>query len=200
MQTLSQGVQKFQDVFKKTDYLIGAVRNPLIQLFINPQTISVTKAVLHQKMQTRGGFVVQFWGHDLEVITVEAATAYFQLSKEPVRAFELLKNQVYQSRFDNSEPFKGQPMVTMIWENQILKGFFQNFTYRVSADKPFYVTYGFSFTVVEDMTVLLGIGSNLASIISDATKGNGTIHKIANAASINDEDQSLGRGWGIRLY
>ena len=196
--SLSEGFQRFQEVFQNTEFLLGEVRNPIVQLFINPQSIRVNKEVLHVKQQTRGGFVIQFWGHDLEVIEVEAATAYFQLSKEPVRAFELLKRQTFQGRFHATQPFRGFPIVTMLFENQILKGYFTNFNYSISADKPFYATYTFRFVVTEDLTVF--VGSNLASLISDITKKGSTIHSIADAASLNAEDHTLGRGWGIKLF
>jgi len=193
-----KSIQGLQDRFQQIDQALGTVRNPLVQLFMNPQSIRVNKQVLHNKQQTRGGFVVQFWGHDLETIDVEAAVAYFQLSKEPVRAFEMLKNQVYQGRFHPSQPFVGVPFVTMLFENQILKGYFTNFNYRISADRPFYVTYAFNFVVTENLSVL--VGSNLASLVSDLTKPGSTIHSAADAVSLNEEDHTLGRGWGIRLF
>ena len=47
---------------------------PIVQMYINPQTASYKykKAIQHQR--TKGGFVVQYWGEDLGVVTLNGTT------------------------------------------------------------------------------------------------------------------------------
>jgi len=200
---LANRFQRFQDSFNNIDFLIGQVRNPVVQLFLNPETILINKKVLLDKKQTRGGFVVQFWGHDLETIEVKAATAYFELSKEPLAAFELLKRQCYQGRFHQSQPFRGSPIIAMLFESQVLKGYFTDFSYTLTAAQPFQFSYSFNFTVTENVAFVLG--SNLANTVSDVISLGkrfrlGNINTNRSDVSIVPDEYQFGRGWGVQLF
>lgn len=192
--------QSFQDAFQNVDFLIGTVRNPVVQLFLNPETITVKKSVLLDKKQTRGGFVVQFWGHDLETIEVKAATAYFEISKNPLAAFELLKRQCYQGRFHTSQPFRGSPIIGMVYESQALKGYFNNFDFTISADKPFKIEYSFTFTVTENVAFL--VGNNITNLVAQVTGigGQFNVNKNRSDVSVVPESYQMGKGWGVQLF
>jgi len=201
--SLANQFQRLQESFQSIDYLLGQVRSPVVQLFLNPENVTVNKKVLYDKRQTRGGWVIQFWGHDLETIEVKAATAYFEISKEPVKAFELLKRQCYQGRFHSTQPFRGSPIIAMLFESQILKGFFTDFSYTLSASSPYYITYSFGFTVTENVTFVLG--SNIANAVADivgllSKKGGTNVNKFRNEASILPEQFQFGNGWGVQLF
>lgn len=201
--SLSSQFQSFQDSFQSVDFLIGQVRNPVVQLFMNPESIQINKHVLLDKKQTRGGFVVQFWGHDLEVIEVKAATAYFEISKEPLAAFELLKRQCYQGRFHQTQPFRGAPIIAMLFESQVLKGYFTDFKYALSAAQPFQFTYSFTFVVTENVAFV--VGSNLASAVSDVISLGkrfrlGNVNTNRSDVSIIPDNFQFGKGWGVQLF
>lgn len=201
--SLSAKFSAFQDQFQNLDFLIGQVRNPVVQLFLNPESIVINKKVLLDKKQTRGGFVVQFWGHDLETIEVKAATAYFEISKQPLAAFELLKRQCYQGRFHPTQPFRGSPIIGMLFESQALKGYFNDFSYTISADAPFHFTYNFTFTVTENVSFV--VGNNLTNLIGDVISLGkqfrlGNVNTNRSDVSIVPEDYQFGKGWGVQLF
>jgi len=191
----SQYTAKFQNA----DFVLGQIQNPIVQLYLNPDTIDVSKAVLLDKKQTRGGFVIQFWGHDLETIKVKAATAYFQLSKSPLAAFELLKRQCYQSRFNDAQPFQGTPIISMLFESQVLNGYFNDFSYTLSAQSPYYFTYNFTFTVTKNVTSVLS--SNIATTAANLIHMNriGNVNKT-NISAVANSPVQYGSGWGVQLY
>ena len=183
---------KVNEVFESIDFLITMIRNPVISLFINPQSITVSKQILLSKQQTRGGFVVQFWGHDLETIQVQAETGYFGLSNVPLRAFNMFKDYCYQGRYNKRKPFKAIPLMTMIYENQALRGYFNNLSYTVVQSRPYIITYNFTFTVVE--LVSIPIITSISRIVDRlAGKPYQTIDDIRKASQ-------FGRGWGVKLY
>lgn len=194
--------QAFQQSFQNLNFILGQVRNPVVQLYMNPSSIKINKKVLLDKKQTRGGFVVQFWGHDLEEIQVTAATAYFELSKEPLAAFELLKRQVYQGRFSDTQPFRGSPIISMLFESQVLNGYFNDFNWTVTAKQPFQFEYDFRFTVTQNLS--FSVGNNLTNAVSDVVnavrKGSFNINTNRSDVSVLPEEVQFGKGWGVQLY
>jgi hypothetical protein len=201
--SLTAKFQAFQDQFQSLDFLIGQVRNPVVQMFLNPETIQVNKHVLLDKKQTRGGFVVQFWGHDLEVIEVKAATAYFEISKQPLASFELLKRQCFQGRFHPNQPFRGSPIIGLLFESQALKGYFTDFNYTITSAQPFQINYSFTFVVTENVAFV--VGNNLTNLVGDVISlgkqfrlGNVTTNR--SDVSIVPEDYQFGKGWGVQLF
>jgi hypothetical protein len=122
---------------------------PMFTLLVNPQSINVTKNVIQQKILTRGGFVVQFWGHDLETISIKTYSGYYGNNPLVLKWFEYFKNKVYGNRFSHTEPFKGNPLVYILYSEQVLQGYFNNFNYSLSADRPYVIDFEFTFTVVK---------------------------------------------------
>lgn len=201
--SLSAKFQAFQDQFQNLDFLVGQVRNPVVQLFMNPESIQVNKRVLLDKKPTRGGFVVQFWGHDLQTIEVKAATAYFEISKQPLAAFELLKRQCYQGRFHPTQPFRGSPIIGLLFESQALKGYFNEFNYTITANQPYQFTYSFTFTVTENVS--FAVGNNLTNLVGDVISLGkqfrlGNVNTNKSDVSIVPEDYQFGKGWGVQLF
>jgi hypothetical protein len=192
--------QSFETAFQNSSFLLGQIQNPVVQLYLNPETITVSKNVLLDKKQTRGGFVVQFWGHDLQTIEVKAATAYFQLSKSPLAAFELLKSQVYQARFNDTQPFQGTPIISMLYESQVLNGYFNNFNYVLSSTAPYYFTYSFTFTVTQNVTAVLNsnIATTAATLVQVAKTGNLNVN--TNTSAAGNSPIQFSSGWGVQLF
>ena len=184
-------LQKAVELFESIDFLVTMIRNPVISLFINPQSITVTKNVLLDKQTTKGGFVVQFWGHDLETISVKAETGYFGLSNAPLQAFNMFKDYCYMGRYNPRKPFKSAPILTMLYEGQALRGYFNNLTYTIVQSRPYIIQYDFTFTVTElvSVPILVSIGK----IIEKFKKPFYTPGDIKNQVDI-------AKGWGTKLY
>lgn len=64
---------------------------PDLELFVDPNKIGVQKKMNVNKQLTKGGYVNQFWGQDLPLITISANSGYFGLTKgrDPITATTL---------------------------------------------------------------------------------------------------------------
>jgi hypothetical protein len=179
------------EILESVDFAITMIKNPVISLFINPQSITVTKNILLNKQQTKGGFVVQFWGPDLETIQVKAETGYFGLSNVPIQSFNLFKDYCFQGRYNTKKPFKSIPIITMLYEGQALRGYFNNLTYNIVQSRPYIMTYDFTFTVVELVSVPI-----VTSIAKIANKFGG----VYNTSDDLKQYVDFSKGWGTKLY
>lgn len=186
-------LERLQEIVEGIDFLITMVKNPVISLFINPQNIAVNKNILLNKQNTRGGFVVQFWGHDLETINVQAETGYFGMSKVPLHAFELFKNYCYQGRYHKRKPYRSLPLITMLYEGEGLRGYFNNLTYSIVKERPYIVTYNFTFTVVEKISIpFVSVVANIYDIFKS--------EKYDTGKTFREKTTLFSRGWGVKLY
>jgi len=147
---------------------------PDVELNIDPQSISVKKKVIQNRQLTKGGWIVQFWGHDLTTITVKSVSGYYGVTKgispdsvggliekgrrasvkdlgghnDPLKTFEYLKENAYQRRFDRQFPYKGLPIIGMVYDGQLYRGYFESFNYDLNASEPFQIAYNFAFTII----------------------------------------------------
>jgi hypothetical protein len=148
---------------------------PDVHLFLDPQNIKIDKKIISSKRQTKGGWLLQFWGHDLTTVSMNLQSGFFGMTKgqnlltivndkyqdlisgkglsfgaptDPLKIFQKIKNNAYAKRFDNSSPFIGFPLITMVYESKPYTGFFNNFNYEISANNPFNINFNFSFTIV----------------------------------------------------
>lgn len=158
---------------------------PEVEMYIDPQSIQVAKRVLQQKRLTKGGFVIQFWGHDLTTLTVNAVTGNFQplygvqtqlppsLNKKameswfnqvkerwmkgggPLKIFEKIKDWVYQKRFSQTKIYDGNPMIELAWEDFIYDGYFTDFRYNVQSTQPFNISFNFTFIILRRRDISL---------------------------------------------
>jgi len=189
--SLDTTAQKVYDIFESIDFVVTMIKNPVISLFINPQSITVSKNILLSKQITKGGFVVQFWGPDLETIQVKAETGYFGLSNVPLQAFNLFKDYCFQGRYSPRKPFKSIPIITMLYEGQALRGYFNGLTYNVVQQRPYIITYDFTFTVVELISV---------PIVTSIAKLADKFAKPVNTGDDLKDYTNFSKGWGVKLY
>jgi len=198
------------DAFEAIEFAVDMLANPIVSLWVNPQTIRVNKQVLANKQLTKGGFVIQFWGHDLESIQVTAETGYFGVSPKPLKAFELFKDYCYQKRFHSKYTFKGFPIITMLWAGQAMRGYFQNLNYQVTQQRPYIITYDFTFIVTELITIpVVSTIYNLSTLgknsLQDVTnQQNEQVNFLTNTfGSIINQSQAedfVKGGWGVKLF
>jgi len=198
--TSSQTSQdQVNDALDKMEWSFEALLNPVVSLLVNPQNIKVDKKVIFNKMQTKGGFVVQFWGPDLPTVTVTSKTGSFAINKSMLRVFQVLKTHVYDRRFSTRQPFKGMPIITMIWDQQVYEGFFQNFNYSLDAMEPYVINYTFTFTITNQLAVpgLPDISSainTVSGVYQDLGSPLGPISSLSESGGQQNED-----GWGVPL-
>ncbi len=212
---------------------------PDVEVYVDPQRIRVNKNVIVNKTLTKGGWITQFWGLDLPVISVNALSGYFGLTKgrsplvsaaidvgntvsnirksssvgdffknqkpttaDPLKVFEKLKTYAFDNRFDGNLPFQGSPIIKMIYDNIVYKGYFSNFDYSLSADKPFVIDYNFQFVVITPPDKFSGLKNlSLAKITSSPMdtigKGlsNGVVKTVAgDLRTVSDASLELAGG------
>ncbi len=159
-------------------YTVNGEKLPDVELYIDPNSITVNKSVIANKKLTKGGFAVQFWGHDLTTINVNcvtgnfqplygigvqippslsgaAFTSWFNQVRErwvkgggPLKVFEKLKEWGYHQRYSTNEPWKGKPVIEVFWEDSLYEGFFTKFNYTLGSESPFNISFNFDFTIL----------------------------------------------------
>ena len=197
--TDTENINQITDALDKIEWEFETITNPLVSLMVNPQNIAVDKRIIYNKTQTKGGFVVQFWGHDLSNITVKSQTGSFALNKGALRAFDVLKRHVYEKRFSSKQSFKGMPIVSMIWDKQIFEGFFQNFNYNFDASKPYIIHYDFVFTITNVLTIpVLSQVMNSVGGVAEDISGQSVSQLILSPLQDKDGKQTES-GWGVPL-
>lgn len=141
---------------------------PDVELFIDPSAINVSKKVIQKRQLTKGGWVVQFWGHDLTTVKIKAVSGFYGVTKglapsniagiinkgqrkpmqDALKAFEYLKENAYMRRFDKRIPYIGLPVIGMVYDGMLYRGYFESFDYSLDASTPFQITYSFAFTII----------------------------------------------------
>jgi len=174
---------------------------PNVEMLIDPQSVQVSKRVIQRKVQTKGGWVVQFWGHDITQISVNTISGNYEptyglalnlpinarsgrdLSEwgngllarwskggGPLKVFEKIKEWVFARRHDYNKPWKGNPLITMVWEDSLYSGYFTDFNYNINSTQPFNIAYSFTFMVLSRRD--MGVGdvfgaTDLKKFVSD---------------------------------
>ena len=99
----------------------------------------------------------------------------------------------------------------MLWAGQAMRGYFQNLNYQVTQQRPYIITYDFTFIVTELITIpIVSTASNLLTMAKipglevtrledmgfpmDRVTDNGTVSTNSQA-----EDFVKG-GWGVKLF
>lgn len=186
-----------------------AISMPDLELHIDPRQIQVQKRVLVQKRLTKAGWILQFWGHDLTKVNINATSGYYGTTKgqtlaqlqgalhgrgrevDPLKVFERLKEDVYMRRFDTSLPYKGLPIIGMVYEGTLYRGFFENFNYSLNSTTPFTIDYNFGFVIIPPNGDVQGFlqqigseiqgGSTQGLVAGTITNPDGTIQKVSGA-------------------
>ena len=135
---------------------------PKLTMLINPSNLDLQYSQLINETRTMGGFVQEFWGEQLSGLSCSGVTSLFYNDKgltvdfkqtESYKNFESLikiyKNngKSYSSKGSNRIVSFGK--IVMTYFNKEYEGFFENFDYTESAEKPFSLDYSFSFKITK---------------------------------------------------
>ena len=159
--------------------MVNGDQLPDVELYIDPQNLQIKKNVIQNAKLTKGGYAIQFWGHELTQATLQCTTGNFQplygvvspapISEKttfgsffndvqanwakgggPLKTFEKIKTWVYQNRFtDSNRPYIGMPIIEMIWEDSVYQIYMTGFDYNFSADKPFAIMFNINMTILK---------------------------------------------------
>ena len=195
---------------------------PDVELYIDPKAISVKKKVNQKRTLTKAGYVVQFWGHDLTTVSMSGISGYYGVTKgvaprilagiangnmdqitgnaDALKAFEYLKENAYMKRFDTRLPYKGIPVIGMVYDQIMYRGYFETFDYSLDAAVPFSINWSLSFTIIPpigDLQQIKNIPGQIETAFTAAgsqdtlrgmasgtiTNPNGTVQKVSDAVN-----------------
>jgi len=150
---------------------------PDLVMFINPANLDLSYSQLINETRTLGGFIQEFWGEQLTTLSASGQTAMFYSDKgitnkdsrisEAYQNFIRLVNIYKNNGKDYSDEritlaSKTNPnrivsfgTVIMTYINKEYEGFFESFTMKEIAEKPFSLEYDFSFKVVRTIGDLI---------------------------------------------
>ena len=136
---------------------------PDLAMKINPTNLSENFQKLINRKRTKGGFIVEHWGDQLDSISATGVTGGFMnergLTNENRRdtsafqSFESLisiyrnNGSIYSTR-DGSLVAQGS--IIMYYDDTIRHGFFETFSVDESPEKPYNIDYQFTFKIMYD--------------------------------------------------
>ena len=144
---------------------------PEFTLIVNPVNLDISYTQLVNETRTMGGFLQEYWGEQLTTLSAAGRTAMF-FGSEGLTNYESRDSEAYQNFIRllnlykcngkeyidetqrqtlatkaNPDRIVGFARVIMIYMNKEYEGYFESFTYKEMAEKPFYIEYDFSFKV-----------------------------------------------------
>ncbi len=142
--------------------------NRYIEMYINPQAITANNKKIISRKRTKGGFMIQYWGEELEALSINGVTGdggieALNALNDAYRSEQLALVAITQARSADSDVFKRrQPLaalatsVIMWYQGQGKRGFFEGFSYTESVQNQGSFEYRFDFIVTE----IIGIRAN----------------------------------------
>lgn len=127
-----------------------------IEMYINPQNITLTSRKEISRVRTKGGYFAQYWGEDFDTISISGTTGSSAIEginvlRDIYRSEQLaLAKIVKQSPDDKRRQSLMQlaASVVMWYQGQGYRGYFTDMTYTESAEN-FLLEYSLTFTIVE---------------------------------------------------
>ena len=81
---VNNSTESLSDQFsnQKNNYKKDSVKKYIIKnLYLNPQSINATYRKIQNRQQTKGGFVIQYWGEDLVTLAINGITGAAGMSE-----------------------------------------------------------------------------------------------------------------------
>jgi hypothetical protein len=131
--------------------------NQTIEMYINPQNIQFSSRKEINRVRTKGGYSAQYWGEDLDTITMTGTTGSSAIEginvlRDVYRSEQLTLAQIVQQ---NPEDKRRQSLmqlaasVVMWYQGQGYRGYFTDMTFMEGVDKLGTLDYTMTFMVVE---------------------------------------------------
>lgn len=144
---------------------------PELTMLINPANLDISYTQLVNETRTLGGFILEYWGEALTQLSASGTTAMFYneggIDNKDLRISEAYQNFIrlvniyknngkdyYNDRVTlakniNADRIISFGQVIMTYMEKQYQGYFESFTIKELAEKPFYFEYDFSFKVVK---------------------------------------------------
>ena len=135
-----------------------------IEMYVNPQAISFSNKKTITQKRTKGGFLIQYWGEELETLNIsgetgdggiEALYPLLDVYRSEQLAFETLASSASSNNpnlFKQRQPLAPLAMLTVMWYmGEGRRGYFTDFQYDESVSKNGSISYRINFVVLEQI-------------------------------------------------
>lgn len=149
-----------------------------LEMYINPQSIRSSQRKSIQSKKTKGGFLMQYWGEELETLGISgstgdsgieglrvmediyrseqlamsnivSATPNIEIYRDPNDAVNKTANSTYDTAKSRQGLNVSATSVVMWYQGQGKRGYFTSFDFDENVTSNGVFTYSFNFTVVE---------------------------------------------------
>lgn len=133
---------------------------PTLDLHVNPQSIEMSYRKNITRSRTRGGFVEEHFGDELDVLNISGSTGGFLgmgtgvTTQERHRTLAMVNFQeilaLYRNNacvYDQRGIIISQGYISITWDTYRFNGQFVNFSWAEEAGSPYRYTFDFSFEV-----------------------------------------------------
>lgn len=133
-------------------------------LHVNPMSLQESAVQKIERIQTRGGFVEQHWGHDLLELSADASTGAFMnirtgltsVLRQRTIAWDRFRDLHDLFRHNGSvyDPFGNivlQGDVMLMFDRGVYYGHFRSFSWDETADSPFSFKLSWTFKVTQTL-------------------------------------------------
>jgi len=133
-----------------------------IEMYVNPNSLQWSHNKSIQKIKTKGGFLIQYWGEELTSLAISGETGSggieaLNVIRDVYRSEQLALQKIISSKGASSKRRQSLAQlassVVMWYLGEGYRGFFENFSYTESADKVGIFSYSMQFTIVETLGV-----------------------------------------------
>ena len=153
--TMRIGMEGLYDNITKKEIIV-----PELDLHVNPSSLSMSYRKNIIRSRTRGGFVEEHFGDELDTLRVSASTGSFlnldvgttvanrHQTLAMVNFQEVLS--LYRNNacvYDTKGVITAQGFITITWDTYRFSGQFINFDWEEAAEMPFRYTFNFGFEV-----------------------------------------------------
>jgi hypothetical protein len=135
-----------------------------IEMYINPQAISFSNKKTITQKRTKGGFIIQYWGEELETLNIagetgdggiEALYPLIDVYRSEQLAFEALASSASSNNpnlFKQRQPLAPLAMLTVMWYmGEGRRGYFTDFQHDETVAKNGSIGYRIGFVVLEQI-------------------------------------------------
>lgn len=128
-----------------------------IEMYINPQNIQFSSRKEINRVRTKGGYIAQYWGEDLDSVTIAGTTGDagiegINVLRDVYRSEQLALLKIVQNDPDDKRRQSLMQLaasVIMWYQGLGYRGFFTDMTYTESVNRLGLFDYNMTFVVVE---------------------------------------------------
>lgn len=127
-----------------------------IEMYLNPQNIQFSSKKLITEQRTKGGFILQYWGEDLDTVNIQGTTGLAGIEginvlrdayrSEQLALIELIKNNADKRRQSLAQLATS---VIMWYDGEGYRGYFTDFSYTEGTAKLGHFDYTINMRIVD---------------------------------------------------